>query len=112
MYRMRRKNIMNDIKWEVVAEVNGGVQAEIMRGLLEAQKIPVFLSQEGAGRAMGMDIGELGSVQVLVPSDKAALASEIIQEYFSGKYENTEIDSTQNIEDDDVPWDEQDQGYS
>lgn len=101
---------MNDIKWEVVAEVNGDAQAEIMRGLLEAQEIPVFLSQEGAGRAMGLDIGELGAVQVLVPSNKAALASEILQEYFSGKYENTEIDTTQETLDDDELWDESDQG--
>ena len=103
---------MNHIKWEVVAEVNGDIQAEIMRGLLEAQEIPVFLSKEGAAKAMGLEIGEMGLVQVLVPSDKAVVANEILQEYFSGKYENTEIDSSQETVDEDEPWDEPDQGYS
>lgn len=101
---------MNQVKWEAVAEVNGDIQAEIMRGLLEAQGIKVFLSKEGAGKAMGLEIGEMGTIQVLVPSDKAALAAEILQDYFSGKYENAEMDSS-DIPDDEEP-DEWDQGYS
>ena len=54
--------------WIVLDEVAGMLQAEILRGLLEAQEISTVLSQEGAGRAIGLTIGTLGTVQILIPS--------------------------------------------
>ena len=45
---------MSEEKWEVVIEAPGVLQAEILRNLLEAQGIKVFLNQEGAGRAVGV----------------------------------------------------------
>jgi hypothetical protein len=36
---------MSDQTWEVVEIVSGDLQAELLRGLLEAQGIPVMLSQ-------------------------------------------------------------------
>jgi hypothetical protein len=65
---------MREEKWEVVDEVSGDLQAEILRGLLEAQGMQVWLSQEGAGRVYGLGLGELGKVQILVPSHQAGEA--------------------------------------
>lgn len=83
---------MVDEQWEVVDQVNGELQGEILRGLLEAQGIPVMLSQEGAGRAYGLNVGALGEVQILVPTSSKPLAERILQEYYAGEFENTELD--------------------
>jgi hypothetical protein len=75
---------MSDDPWELVMETNGPFEAEMLRGLLEASQIPVFLSQEGAGRAFGLTMGTLGLVQILVPLSKVELARKILQDYESG----------------------------
>jgi hypothetical protein len=70
--------------WIVLDEVAGMLQAEILRGLLEAQEIPTVLSQEGAGRAMGLIVGSMGNVQVLVPARDQERARELIDAYYTG----------------------------
>lgn len=70
--------------WVVLDEVPGMLQAEILRGMLEAQEIPSVLSQEGAGRAIGITIGTLGAVQILVPSKELERAQEILEAYYAG----------------------------
>jgi hypothetical protein len=84
-------------KWELVAIVNGALQAELLRGLLEAQDIRVLLSQEGAGRAYGINVGPLGEIKILVPTKKLNLAKRILDRYYSGELEEeTETDSDGN----------------
>ena len=73
--------------WIVLDEVAGMLQAEILRGLLEAQEIPTVLSQEGAGRAIGLTIGSMGTVQILVPSKDEERARELLEAYYSGDEE-------------------------
>jgi hypothetical protein len=75
---------MTDETWEVIDEVSGQFQAEIVRGLLEAQEIPVVLSQEGLGHVYALTIGTLGTVQVLVPAREAERARQLLEEYRSG----------------------------
>ncbi len=79
--------------WEVVHEISGELQAEMLRGLLEAQGIPVMLNQEGAGRAYGISVGRLGQVQILVPSSHAESARSILNDYYAGIYEEEGDDS-------------------
>ena len=76
--------------WIVLAEVPGMLQAEILRGLLEAQEISTVLSQEGAGKAIGLTIGTLGTVQILVPSKDQERAQELVEAYYSGDEEAPE----------------------
>ena len=76
--------------WIVLDEVAGMLQAEILRGLLEAQEIPTVLSQEGAGKAIGLTIGTLGTVQILVPSKDQERARELLEAYYSGDVEAPE----------------------
>lgn len=78
---------MSSDNWEVVHEVSGELQAELMRGLLEAQGIRVMLNQEGAGRAYGLNVGRLGQVRILVPTSQLEEARSILNDYFSGVYE-------------------------
>ena len=86
---------MSAKNWETVQEVYGELQAELLRGLLEAQGIPVVLNQEGAGRAYGLNVGPLGAVQMLVPTDLAEHARQILADYYAGKFEEAsdEFDS-------------------
>jgi hypothetical protein len=76
--------------WIVLDEVPGMLQAEILRGMLEAQEIPSVLSQEGAGRAIGITIGTLGAVQILVPSKDLDRAREILDGYYAGGADQNE----------------------
>ncbi len=73
---------MADKKWEKVTVVTGELQAEIIRGMLEAQDIEVLLFQEGAGKVFSLSVGPLGEVEIMVPADKKDEASQIINEYF------------------------------
>lgn len=76
--------------WAVLVEVAGMLQAEILRGLLEAQEIPSVLSQEGAGRAIGLTIGTMGAVQILVPAEDLGRAQELLDAYYAGSDEEAE----------------------
>lgn len=81
---------MNLGEWVVISKVAGELQAELIRGLLEAQEIPVTLVQEGAGRAIGITTGPLGEVEILVPQQNARQSQEIISDYLAGKLEDSD----------------------
>ena len=74
---------MRDDQWEVVIEVAGALQAELIRGLLEAQQIEVVLSQEGIGHVYATTVGAFGRVQLLVPVKDVPRAKEILNHYYS-----------------------------
>lgn len=78
---------MAEQSWEVLTEVDGELNAEIMRGLLEAQGIPVSLSQEGAGKVYGLTIGEFGRVDILVPSGYLAQARKVLDDLNRGVFD-------------------------
>lgn len=84
---------MPEQNWEVIDEVAGDIQAEMLRGLLEAQGFRVWLSQEGAGRAYGLTLSKLGAVQILVPSDSAESARHVLDDYYAGFYEKENLQS-------------------
>ena len=71
--------------WVVLVEVAGMPQAEILRGLLEAQEIPTVLSHEGAGQAIGLTIGALGAVQILIPSAELERAQALLDVFYTGE---------------------------
>jgi hypothetical protein len=87
---------MSEENWEVIGEVAGDLQAEMLRGLLEAQGYKVWLSQEGAGKAYGLTLSTLGAVQILVPSESADRARLIMDDYYAGLYENEDIQPDNN----------------
>ena len=53
---------MTDSEWEKVTVATGELQAEIIRGMLEAQDIEVLLFQEGAGKVFSVSVGPLAEV--------------------------------------------------
>ena len=91
--------------WEVVAEIYGELQAELLRGLLEVQGILVVLNQEGAGRAYGLNVGPLGQVQIMVPASSVEDARHVLADYYAGKFETPNEEESEDIEENE---DEQD----
>jgi len=90
---------MTEVKWELITTVSGELQADLLRNLLEVQGIKVFLSQEGAGRAVGLTMGPMGEVQVLVPENQSEAARQIVEDYYAGKFESSEDeDSDQDLQ--------------
>jgi len=69
-----------EVRWEVVAETAGLTPATIIAGRLQSEGIPVRAWQEGAGRALGLTVGLLGTGYVAVPDDYADEARKILDD--------------------------------
>jgi len=67
---------------EKIIVLNEPVQAEMVRGLLEAQGIQVMLSKEGAATAYGLTVGAFSEIEIFVRHSQADAAKKIIDEYF------------------------------
>ena len=68
------------VKWEVVERTMGLMNATIIAGRLQVEGIPVRVWQEGAGRALGLTVGVLGTGYVAVPEEFVDLAVSILEE--------------------------------
>ena len=53
-------------------------EAEIVKGRLESEGIPVLLRYESAGIVLGLTVDGLGQVEVQVPSSSAQRAKDIL----------------------------------
>lgn len=69
-----------EIHWEVVAQTSGLTQAHILAGRLEVEGIPVRAWQEGAGQALGLTVGLLGTGYVAVPEEFVEQAQAILMD--------------------------------
>lgn len=67
-----------EIRWEVVEETAGITVAEIIVGRLQSEGIPARAWQEGAGEALGLIVGLLGTGHVVVPEEYAERARAIL----------------------------------
>jgi hypothetical protein len=83
--------MMTTETWELLDEVGFGIPAEVLLGLLEAQGIHAYLSQEGAGRAYGFTGGALGRVQILVKASELERARQVLEGFYSGEYNDMDI---------------------
>ncbi|HJX69247.1 MAG TPA: DUF2007 domain-containing protein [Dehalococcoidia bacterium] len=54
------------------------LEAQIIKGRLESEGIPVLLRYESAGLVYGITIDGLGEVKVMVPGNLAEEAKEIL----------------------------------
>ena len=64
-----------------ITTVFGSFEAEIFKGMIEANEIPVLLKSESAGKASGLGVGPLAEVDVLVPKELEPEARELLAEY-------------------------------
>jgi hypothetical protein len=67
-----------------VGSASGALEGEILRGMLEAHGVQVWLSTEAAASIYGLGVGPLAEVHLLVRPKDVEAAREILEEYYSG----------------------------
>ncbi len=68
-----------EVRWVVVKKTSGILPAQVIAGSLEAAEIPALAWQEGAGRALGLTVGLLGSGYVSVPEPYEEQARDFLE---------------------------------
>jgi len=86
---------MVEEEWVVVDRVQGQLQAEILKGMLEAQGIMVWLNSQGAAHAYAVSVGSMGAVELLVPSSAVEQTRQVLDAYYRGDFENTELEESE-----------------
>lgn len=77
---------MDQLKWELLTEVQGRLEAEFLKTYFEASGIEVELFQESVGHHIyPVTINGLGRVQLFVSKEQAAQAHRLLDEYNSTK---------------------------
>ncbi|WP_083498577.1 putative signal transducing protein [Thermosulfidibacter takaii] len=64
--------------WVKIAEISGITEAQIVKGLLESQGIPVKLRYETAAALFGIRMNGIGKVEVMVPAEYKNAAQQIL----------------------------------
>ncbi|MFN2120313.1 MAG: putative signal transducing protein [Anaerolineales bacterium] len=73
---------MDELKWGLLTETAGRLQADLLKSHLEASGIEVELFQEAVGRHIyPVMVDGLGRVQIFVPKAQLQAAREIIAGY-------------------------------
>lgn len=67
-----------------IAVLYDPAEAEVLRGLLEAQGLRVLLSKEAAGQVYGVFAGTMGEIEVYVAAGDEEAARAVVGE-FRGK---------------------------
>ncbi len=77
---------MDQLKYELLTEVNGRMEADLLKSYLEAEDIQVEMFQEAVGHNIyPVMIDGLGRVQLFVPKEQAKVAREILEQYNKSK---------------------------
>ncbi len=77
---------MDQLKYELLTEVNGRMEADLLKSYLEAEGIRVEIFQEAIGHNIyPVMIDGLGRVQLFVPKEQANEAREILEQYNKSK---------------------------
>lgn len=83
----------------VVYRAAGLVEAEIIKGFLESEEIPVHLGYESAGAVYGLTVDGLGEVRVCVPAAFADEARELLRPLESEHPRVVSIEGLRNLVD-------------
>ena len=82
---------MDQLKWELLAEMHGRFEADLLKSYLEAEGIEVQLFQEGTGQDIyPVNFGPLAMVQIFVPKEKMEAAQKILETYKSEEGDDSE----------------------
>ncbi len=83
---------MDELKWELLTEIQGRAEADIFKSYLVANGIEdVELFQESVGQSVYPTMLDmLGRVQVFVPKEVLAEAQKLLEEFQQAEFNNTE----------------------
>jgi hypothetical protein len=77
---------MDELKWEVLVEVQGRLEAELLKTYFAAYGIDVELFQEAVGHHVyPVTVNGLGYVQIFVSKEQAQAARQLLDEYNQAK---------------------------
>ena len=68
-----------DTDLKELIEVDGMMEAEIIKAKLESEGIPAILRFESAGRLFGITMDGLGKVKIFVPDEFYSQAKSLIE---------------------------------
>ncbi len=83
---------MSEAEWITLIDVFDRLEAEILKGALEAQGIPCKLFQEGVSHYIYPVSGPMGRIQVCVPGEKMQEAQQWLEAYNHGDLQNDNSD--------------------
>lgn len=69
----------NSVGLTTVFVAEGMLRAIVVQGALESAGIPVMLNYEAASSAIPVTVGKIGQVKVMVPSEWAAEAKDLLE---------------------------------
>ena len=92
---------MADEEWILIDTVQGQFLAEMLRGLMEAQGIMVWMNSQGAAHAYALSVGTMGAVELLVPTNSVDHARQILEAYYRGDFEDIELGESDSKEETD-----------
>ena len=77
---------MPDRKWEFVTAVHDVIEAEILKGLLEANGVTIHIVREGYQAVYGITNQPSVRIELLAPNDQIEAARQIIADYEAGVF--------------------------
>ena len=78
---------MSDRKWEFVTAVHDMLEAEILKGLLEANGVMIHIVREGYQAVYGITNQPSVRIELLAPNDQIDIARQIISDYEDGVFD-------------------------
>ncbi len=76
---------MTSAPWEYLTEFYDRLEAEMVKAALEAEGIPLILSQEAAGSLYPVTFGELARIEAFVSAENLERARAWLAEYERGR---------------------------
>ena len=77
---------MDELKWELLTEVQGRLEADLLKTYFSASGIDIELFQEAVGHHIyPVTVNGLGRVQLFVSKDQAVEARKLLDEYIHAK---------------------------
>jgi hypothetical protein len=78
--------VMDELKWELLTEVQGRLEADLLKTYFSAYGIDVELFQESVGHHIyPVTVDGLGRVQLFVSKELAKEAHKLLDEYKAAK---------------------------
>jgi hypothetical protein len=79
---------MSAEQFKKIAVVNDPSEAEVLRGMLEAQGISVLLTKEAASSVYGLTSGIFAEIEIFVPQSKVKEAEQLAEEFLGKTIED------------------------
>lgn len=73
---------MDELKWQLLTEIQGRWEADIIKAYLADKGIDSELFQESVSSLYPTSLDMLGLVQIFVPNEQVELADIAMKEYF------------------------------